>query len=112
MDDLAKPLPIFLDKTISYMYVHIANTYIAWAGNFAMNGASTYYDQDQPLNITQIEKLFAQVDEIMAGFIAHFSAAPMQDVKGLNGRKNTLKLMPTAYSLMSLPTSFTIKARS
>lgn len=82
MDDLAKPLPIFMDKTISYMYVHIANTYIAWAGNFAMNGSSTYYDQDQPLNIAQIEKLFAQVDEIMAGFIAHFSATQTQDVKG------------------------------
>jgi uncharacterized damage-inducible protein DinB len=82
MDDFAKPLSVFNDKTISYMYVHIANTYIAWADNFALNGSSAYYDQDVPLNIAQIKKLFAQVDEIMERFIAHFSADPAQDVKG------------------------------
>jgi hypothetical protein len=29
MDDMAKPLPVFNEKNISYFYVHIANCYIA-----------------------------------------------------------------------------------
>jgi uncharacterized damage-inducible protein DinB len=82
MADMAKPLSVFKGKTISYMYVHIANTYVAWAGNFAMNGSSSYYDQDVPLNMPQLQNLFAQVDEIMERFIAHFSANPSQAVKG------------------------------
>jgi len=81
-DDIAKPISVFKEKAISYMYVHIANTYIAWAGNFALNGSSIYYDQDEPLNISQIKKLFAGVDEIMGRFIAHFAADPTQAVKG------------------------------
>lgn len=81
-DDLAKPIAVFKEKTISYMYVHIANTYIAWAGNFALNDSAAYYDQDVPLNIAHIKNLFTQVDEIMGRFIAHFSADPTQAVKG------------------------------
>lgn len=80
--DIAKPLPSFNGKTISYLYVHIANTYIAWAGNFALNGSSVYYDQDAPLNIRELQSLFAQVDETMSLFINHFAENPTQAVKG------------------------------
>lgn len=82
MGDITRPLSAFNGKTISYMYVHIANTYIAWAGNFALNGSSAYYDQDAPLNISELQRLFAQVDEIMSRFIHHFAANPTQAVKG------------------------------
>ncbi|WP_161662286.1 DinB family protein [Pedobacter sp. V48] len=82
MEDTAKPLSAFKNKTISYMYVHIANTYIAWAGNFALNNSSDYYDQDESLSISQIKKLFAQIDELMERFIAHFAGDPTQAVKG------------------------------
>lgn len=64
------------------MYVHIANTYMAWADNFALNGSSVYNDQDDPMNITQLQSLFVQVDEIMDRFITHFAAHPTQAVKG------------------------------
>lgn len=64
------------------MYVHIANTYIAWAGNFALKDSSPYLDQDKPLNIIQLQNLFTQVDEIMHRFITHFATDPIQAVKG------------------------------
>jgi uncharacterized damage-inducible protein DinB len=80
--DISKPVSVFNDKTISYMFVHIANTYIAWAGNFALNGADGYFDQDEPLNLTQLQNLFAKVDEIMGRFTDHFAADPTKFVKG------------------------------
>ena len=80
--DISKPVSAFNDKTISYMFVHIANTYIAWAGNFAMKGADAYFDQDEPLDLTQLQNLFAQVDEIMARFTDHFGGNPTKFVKG------------------------------
>ncbi|WP_316788346.1 DinB family protein [Pedobacter frigoris] len=82
LGDVAKPLSVFKDKTISYMYVHIANTYIAWAGNFSMNDSISYYDQDEPLNISQLQNLFTQVDEIMERFISYFEGDPTQAIKG------------------------------
>lgn len=99
MDDLTKPLPVFNDKSISYMYVHIANTYIAWAGNFALNGSTTYYNQDEPLNISQIKQLFIQVDEIMDSFIEHFLADPTQDVKGYKWPEKYIET--DAYSIFT-----------
>jgi uncharacterized damage-inducible protein DinB len=80
--DISKPVSLFNDKTISYMFVHIANTYIAWAGNFALKGADGYFDQDEPLNLTQLQSLFAQVDKIMARFTDHFATNPTKFVKG------------------------------
>ena len=81
-NDITKPLPSFNGKTISYLYAHIANTYIAWAGNFTLNGSSVYCDQDVPSNISELQSLFEQVDEIMSRFINHIAANPTQAVKG------------------------------
>lgn len=80
--DLCKPLTPFNGKTICYMYVHIANTYIAWAGNFALNGSQPYYDQDEPMTLAQLQNLFAQVDKIIDQFTDHFAANPTRVVKG------------------------------
>lgn len=99
MDDIAKPLSVFKNKTISYMYVHIANTYIAWTGNFALNGSSSYYDQDEPLNISQLKKLFVQVDELMGRFIEHFASDPMQAVKGYKWAEKYIET--DAYSIFT-----------
>jgi uncharacterized damage-inducible protein DinB len=64
------------------MYVHIGNTYISWAGNFALNGSFAYKDQDEPLNLNQLQNLFKHVDEIMDRFIGHFASNPAAQVKG------------------------------
>ncbi len=97
--DISTPLSAFNDKTISYMYVHIANTYIAWVGNFALNGSFAYRDQDKPLNLPQLQSLFVQVDEIMDRFIAHFSAHPAQAVKGYKWPEKYIET--DAYSIFT-----------
>jgi len=97
--DISKPVSVFSDKTISYMFVHIANTYTAWAGNFALKGADGYLDQDEPVNLTQLQNLFAQVDEIMGRFIAHFAADPMKLVKGYKWPEKYIET--DAYSIFT-----------
>lgn len=80
--DIAKPVKTFNDKTISYLYVHIANTYIAWAENFALNGSQPYYDQDEPRTLAQLQNLFVRVDKTMDRFADHFATDPTRVVKG------------------------------
>jgi uncharacterized damage-inducible protein DinB len=80
--DISEPVSAFNGKTISYMYVHIANTYISWAGNFALNGSFAYKNQDEPFNLIQLQILFEQVDEIMERFLGHFASNPVIQVKG------------------------------
>lgn len=82
MGDISRPLSAFNEKTISYMFIHIANTYIAWTGNFALESAEAYYDQDDPVNLDQLRNIFAQVDGIMRRFMDHFAENPIQPVKG------------------------------
>jgi len=62
--------------------LHIANTYIAWAGNFALGDATAYYDQDAIVNHLQLQKIFENVDELMFRFSDYFSNQPEATVKG------------------------------
>lgn len=97
--DISRPVPAFNDKTISYMYVHIANTYIAWAGNFALKDSQTYYDQDKPLSLAQLKSLFTQVDEVMRRFMDHFEAQSSQVVEGFKWPEKYIKT--DAYSIFT-----------
>lgn len=97
--DISKPVPTFNGKTISYMLIHIANTYIAWTENFAMKASHSYYDQDKPLSLTQLKSLFTQVDKIMDRFTAHFSAHPTQTIAGFKWPEKYIET--DAYSIFT-----------
>lgn len=64
------------------MYLHIANTYIAWAGNFALRELTAYYDQDKPVSLWELRDVYEGVDVIMQRFTDHFSQQPTKPVKG------------------------------
>lgn len=76
------PLETFNGKTIAYLYLHIANTYIAWAGNFALGGSAEYYDQVETADLARIQAIFKQVDEMMFSFSDQFTGNPLTAVKG------------------------------
>ena len=76
------PLETFNGKTIAYLYLHIANTYIAWAGNFALGGSAEYCDQEETVDLARIQEIFKQVDEMMLHFSDQFTGNRLTDVKG------------------------------
>jgi len=76
------PLETFNGKTIAYLYLHIANTYIAWAGNFALGGSAEYCDQEETVDLARIQEIFKQVDEMMLHFSDQFTGNPLTAVKG------------------------------
>jgi uncharacterized damage-inducible protein DinB len=81
-DRINTPIDTFNGKTIAYLYLHIANTYIAWAGNFTLGGSSKYYDQEEPTSLAHIEAIFTQVDEMMLRFSDQFAEQPLTSGKG------------------------------
>ena len=81
-DKINTPLETFNGKTIAYLYLHIANTYIAWAGNFVLGGSAEYYDQEETADLARILSIFKQVDEMMLRFSNQFTDKPLTVIKG------------------------------
>lgn len=80
--DLNKSLETFKHKNIAYMMVHIANTYIAWAGNFALKTNIPYYDEKNVSDVAGLREIFQDADTIMKTFSDEFLKDPIAPVKG------------------------------
>lgn len=80
--DLTTELPEFNNKSIAYMMTHIANTYVAWAGNFALSAKLDFYEITDGSNVDQLREIFNTVNQLMEQFILHFSENPYSEVKG------------------------------
>lgn len=81
-DQLNTPLETFNGKTIGYLYLHIANTYIAWAANFALGDDIKYFDQEEKVSLIQLRSIFESIDEMMYRFSNSFVGRPETPVKG------------------------------
>jgi uncharacterized damage-inducible protein DinB len=80
--DFLKTLETFNDKNIVYMLVHIANTYIAWAGNFALGMERPFYEEKNMSTPDQLRTIFEEVNLVMEQFISKFTEDPLTPVKG------------------------------
>lgn len=80
--DILKPISTFNEKTISFMYLHIANTYIAWTGNFALKESDSYYDQEMTIDLMELRNIFDGIDKMMSHFIDHFSTNHDTSISG------------------------------
>ncbi|HKG05253.1 MAG TPA: hypothetical protein VKB19_02285, partial [Pedobacter sp.] len=80
--DILCPVGEFNRKTVVYMLVHIANTYLAWAGVFALKSSHNYYSENEHESLTGIRKIFNEIDEIMAQFLETFNDEPTKAVSG------------------------------
>ncbi|ACU04617.1 MULTISPECIES: DinB family protein [Pedobacter] len=81
-DDLLKGVDTFNGKSIAFMMVHVANTYIAWVGNFALAMQRPYYTESEFTMVAQLRTIFKDVDLIMEQFITGFATDTMRAVKG------------------------------
>lgn len=64
------------------MLVHVANTYIAWAGNFALSIQKPYYEENDFGTLEQLQAMFEEVNQVMEQFISRFAEDPTSAVKG------------------------------
>lgn len=80
--DILTAVDVFNHKSISYLMVHVANTYISWAGNFSLSMEKAYYVDNEQVTIAQLKSIFKEVDAVMAQFISSFADDPLRPVKG------------------------------
>lgn len=64
------------------MLVHVANTYLAWAGNFGLAMQKPYYEEPHIHSLEEIKTIFNEIDLVMEQFISKFSEDPVAAVKG------------------------------
>ena len=77
-EQLFIPLPTFNNKTIAYMLIHVANTYISWIENFTMDKNRSFYDDQNLSDLVQIKSLFEEVDSFMGSFLDQYENSPDQ----------------------------------
>jgi uncharacterized damage-inducible protein DinB len=77
-EQLFVQLPTFNKKTIAYMLVHVANTYISWIENFTLDKNRSFYDDQNFSDLGQIRSIFEEVDSIMEAFLDQYENSPDQ----------------------------------
>lgn len=75
-------VPEFHNKTMAYMLVHTANTYLAWVDIFALKSERDYYYKSNITDMDQIRKIFEEIDGIIGQFLASFKDEPYREVSG------------------------------
>ena len=94
-EDFFKPVPTFNDNSIRDLWVHIANTYISWLDNFALDGTRTFYDNEEVQTLYQIKTIFDDVDLIVNDFLGKYRDDYLSSVTKHIARKGiTLTLSP------------------
>jgi len=97
--DLTTELLEFNNKSIAYMMTHIANTYVAWPGNFALSTKLDYYEIADGSTVDQLRGIFNTVNQIMEQFILRFSENPHSEVKGYKWPEKYIET--DAYSIFT-----------
>ncbi|HZY38927.1 MAG TPA: DinB family protein [Mucilaginibacter sp.] len=72
-EDLNTPVPAFEGKTIRYLLVHTANTYLHWLGYFALKHQINFHDDATLTTIGQIMPVYVQADRITTDFLHRFA---------------------------------------
>lgn len=81
-DDIFLPVASFNDKSIRYMLVHVANTYLAWVKNFAFGGNKAYFVEEEIADIVKLRGIFLEVDGFMDDFCRKYAEYPFKPVNG------------------------------
>jgi uncharacterized damage-inducible protein DinB len=79
-DDVFIPVAAFNNNAIAATLVHIVNTYLSWAGNFAMKMDRAFYDEQGFSSLTELKNLFEDVDGIVEQFLEKFAEEYEQPV--------------------------------
>ncbi len=90
-------LPIFGGSSMRSLLVHTANTYQFWLGNFAQNQELPFVKPVVVVNISEVRRIFREVNELTEKFLAHFQDKWLTPVTGeIPWRKTTKEATPLA----------------
>ncbi|RFZ85329.1 hypothetical protein DYU05_06955 [Mucilaginibacter terrenus] len=68
---LFTPLPSFNNESIISQLVHVANCYVFWLSNSAMQEQRLYFKDEDCKNMEGVRQAYGQVDLVMNEFLLH-----------------------------------------
>ena len=92
--DLNTAVAAFEDKTIRYLLVHTANTYVHWLHNFALQKQAEFADDREFTYIEGIKKLYEDADKVMDTFLAVFSGRLDEVIGGTLSGNRVVRATP------------------
>ena len=93
-DDLNTPMPAFDGKTVRYLLVHTANTYLHWLVYFALKREIKLREDTTLTTIHKIKPLYAKADETVSDFLHHFSDRIEERIHGTLSRDRQVSASP------------------
>jgi uncharacterized damage-inducible protein DinB len=88
------PVAAFEGKTICWLLVHIANTYVHWLSNFAVKQDMPYAAGTTLRCISDIRLLYNTIDKEVAIFLADFSDNLEEPIHGTISRNRQVSASP------------------
>lgn len=96
-DHLFKPVTVFDNKTIAWMMVHIANTYLFWVGNFSLKQERPFYLAQNFTRLGSLVEIFETTDEMMQRFMLAFDKGLDQQISGFSSKN-----IPIATNMLAV----------
>ena len=94
--DLNSPVDAFDGKTIRYLLVHTANTYLHWLSSFALKQEVDFKEDSDLATLQLIREVYGQADEAVAAFLHYFSEQIEYPVSGTLSRNRQVTTTPLA----------------
>jgi len=92
--DMNTAVGAFDDKTIRYLLVHTANTYMHWLHNFALQKQDDFADDLEFTDVERIKTLYEKADQVMDTFLAAFSGRSDEVISGTLSGNRSAKATP------------------
>jgi len=92
--DLNTPVPEFDNKTMRYLMVHNANTYLHWLGVFALKHQINFEEDHKFTSVKLIKSVFDRADQTTADFLHHFSGGIEERISGTLSRGRQVTVSP------------------
>jgi uncharacterized damage-inducible protein DinB len=85
----------FGGRSIQYLFVHVANTYIFWLGHFPSISNLNFAKAENYKSLDDVKTLFKTIDEITAIFLNRFDPVPEYPITNkISGREMELAITP------------------
>ena len=93
-NDLNKPVAAFDNKSMRYLLVHTANTYLHWLSYFAHKQEENFVNDENFTTIALIKSLYEKADQAVEHFLSAFGDNPNLEIAGTLSRNRHVTATP------------------